>query len=115
VRLEALASGRSSHPDDILTYFLENIRKNIHIVLCMNPSSTGFADRMLKYHNMQYMYINQAVYLIGLRFPGVAKVMSIDWFSPWSQDDLYTMGAGLLKSEVCTPHQLIAFCVLIYR
>lgn len=49
VRLEALASGRSSHPDDILTYFLENMHKNVHIVICMNPSSPGYAERMLKY------------------------------------------------------------------
>ncbi len=56
--MEALASGRSSHPEDILTYFQENIQKNVHLVLCMNPYEPRFAEKVLKYQQIYIFFLS---------------------------------------------------------
>ena len=44
----------------------------------------------------------------------MVKLMSADWFGPWSQDDLYTMASGLLKIEVYIVGLMLPSCVLIH-
>ncbi|KAM3621055.1 uncharacterized protein V6R79_005381 [Siganus canaliculatus] len=56
-------------PQSLFSYLIERIRKNLHVVLCMNPTRENFRRRILQY-------------------PAIINFTSIDWFCDWSRDAL---------------------------
>ena len=49
--------------DNLLKYFMDRVRNNLHVVLCMSPVGDTLASRARK-------------------FPGIINCVSVDWFLP---------------------------------
>ena len=64
--------------DNLAKYFIERVRDNLHILLCMSPVHKMFSLR-------------------ARRFPGVFSVPTIDWFLPWPADALVSVSRGFLE------------------
>jgi dynein heavy chain len=54
-------------------YFINEIRKNLHVVLAFSPVGDGFRTRARK-------------------FPAIVNCTVIDWFQPWPYDALFSVG-----------------------
>lgn len=52
-----------------MQYFLERVRNNLHVVLCMSPVGEPFRNRLRM-------------------FPSLVNCTTIDWFSDWPEDAL---------------------------
>ena len=53
----------------IFSFFVERVRNNLHIVLCMSPVGDPFRDRLRQY-------------------PAFVNCTTIDWFTEWPKDAL---------------------------
>ena len=58
---------------ELYKWFTQEIRRNIHVVFTMNPSSEGLKDR-------------------AAMSPALFNHCVLDWFSDWSTDALYQVG-----------------------
>ena len=68
----AKAAGKPETRDAIWQYFVQVIRENLHIVLAFSPIGEGFRARCRQ-------------------FPSIINCATIDWFSPWPADALYSV------------------------
>ncbi|CAJ1382663.1 unnamed protein product, partial [Effrenium voratum] len=68
----AKAAGKPETRDAIWQYFVQLIRENMHIVLAFSPIGEGFRARCRQ-------------------FPSIINCATIDWFSPWPADALYSV------------------------
>ena len=59
-------------------FFIEQVRKNLHIVVCMSPASEDFRKRCT-------------------RFPALVTCTVIDWFQPWPADALLSVAQRFLS------------------
>lgn len=59
-------------------YFLERVRNNLHVVLCMSPAGEPFRSRLRM-------------------FPSLVNCTSIDWFSAWPEDALAEVALKYLE------------------
>ena len=59
-------------------YFLNEIRKNLHVVLAFSPVGDAFRTRARK-------------------FPAIVNCTVIDWFQPWPYDALFSVGKKFMK------------------
>ncbi|RYE83177.1 MAG: hypothetical protein EOO65_04375, partial [Methanosarcinales archaeon] len=80
-------------PDNLKQYFIDCVRDNLHVVLCMSPVSAKFAER-------------------ARRFPGLISGTTINWFLPWPEEALMAVSRGLLsdysvEAEPATKQQLM--------
>ena len=66
--------------DEVIKYFYDNVRTNLHIVLCFSPVGEKFRDRALK-------------------FPALFSGTTIDWFMPWPEEALRRVAGSLLNDE----------------
>jgi dynein heavy chain len=57
------SDGINPTPNNIWSYFISRVKKNLHMALCMSPSDT-FRSRARK-------------------FPAIINCTVIDWFHPW--------------------------------
>ncbi|KAJ3224818.1 Dynein heavy chain 2, axonemal [Clydaea vesicula] len=55
--------------DALSQFFLERVRNNLHVVLCMSPVGESFRNRLRM-------------------FPALVNCTTIDWFSEWPEDAL---------------------------
>ena len=69
LRPEAKKAGREDTPLSLYKFFVERVRNNLHVVLCMSPVGEAFRNRLRMY-------------------PGLVNCTSIDYFAPWPQDAL---------------------------
>ena len=69
VRSEAKSMGCNDTPDDLFNFFVDKVRKNLHMGLCFSPVSESFRVRARK-------------------FPGLINCTAIDWFHPWPRNAL---------------------------
>ncbi|KAI8853504.1 dynein heavy chain, N-terminal region 2-domain-containing protein [Chytridium lagenaria] len=62
---------KSTHEgaDSAYDFFLERVRTNLHVVLCMSPVGDSFRNRLRM-------------------FPSLVNCTTIDWFSEWPEDAL---------------------------
>ena len=65
-------------PDNLVKFFIDRVRSNLHIVLCMSPVSTKFSER-------------------ARRFPGIIAGCTIDWYLPWPKEALIAVSNGFIE------------------
>ena len=65
----ALGSAFVDSYDNLLDFFFDRVRQNLHLVLCFSPVGDKFARR-------------------AQQFPGLINGCTIDWFLPWPLDAL---------------------------
>jgi hypothetical protein len=70
----------------VYAFFLERVRANVHVVLCLSPVGETFRERCRM-------------------FPGLVNCTTIDWFTEWPADALYEVAGRQLGEEagVITP------------
>ena len=66
-------------PDNAMTWFLDRVRTNLHVVLCFSPVGEKFRSRALK-------------------FPGLISGCTINWFQPWPKEALVSVSTHFLES-----------------
>ena len=66
-------------PDSTISWFLDRVRANLHIVLCFSPVGEKFRSRALK-------------------FPGLISGCTINWFQPWPKDALVSVAKHFLEA-----------------
>jgi dynein heavy chain len=67
-------------PSNMRKFFTDNVRDNLHVVLCMSPMNPKFAERARK-------------------FPGLINGPTIDWFLPWPEAALISVSSGFIKNH----------------
>jgi len=72
------AAGLSQEPDSCWRWFISEVRKNLHCVLCFSPVGEDFRVRARK-------------------FPALVNCTVIDWFHPWPADALFSVGQKFLN------------------
>lgn len=65
-------------PEDLWNYYLDKVRKNLHMGLCFSPVSEKFRIR-------------------ARNFPGLITCTNIDWFHEWPRDALIGVAKRFLK------------------
>ena len=80
VRPIAKQAGKPETRDAILQHFVSLVRENLHIVICMSPIGAGFRTRCRM-------------------FPSLVNCCTIDWFSAWPEDALYSVAERLFESQ----------------
>ena len=69
IRSEAKQAGCNDVPDELFNFFLDKVRRNLHLCLCFSPVGDLFRIR-------------------ARMFPAVINSTSIDWFFEWPRDAL---------------------------
>lgn len=77
VRAEAKSAGFLDTPDQLFAFFLDKVRKNLHLGLCFSPVGDAFRFR-------------------ARMFPGVINCTSLDWFHEWPRAALIDVAARFL-------------------
>jgi dynein heavy chain len=72
------ATGATPDRKNCWDFFLNSVRKNLHVVLCFSPVGEEMRTR-------------------AKRFPALANSTVIDWFQPWPKDALHSVGVKFLK------------------
>ena len=75
LKTEAKTSGFT---DSLYLYFVEKIKKKLHICLCMSP-------------------VGDTLRIRARKFPGIVNQSQIDWFHSWPQNALYDVAYSFLK------------------
>mmetsp|Transcript_4425 Transcript_4425/g.9408 ORF Transcript_4425/g.9408 Transcript_4425/m.9408 type:complete len:4228 (+) Transcript_4425:42-12725(+) len=70
---KAKAAGVQLEPPALYAYFISQVRRNLHVILCCSPVGDAFRNRCLK-------------------FPALVNCTVIDWFQPWPEEALYSVG-----------------------
>lgn len=66
---DAIKAGLLPTTESIFTYFIERVRSNLHIILCLSPIGSNFSLRIRQY-------------------PAFVNCTTIDWFSEWPSEAL---------------------------
>jgi len=77
VRSGCKGAGISDTPENLWSFFISRIRKNLHMSLCFSPVGDAMRARARK-------------------FPALVNCTVIDWFQPWPMDALYNVGVNRL-------------------
>ncbi|XP_031357040.1 dynein heavy chain 6, axonemal isoform X2 [Photinus pyralis] len=84
--------------DLIFTYFINRVRRNLHLSLCMSPVGDAFRRRCRM-------------------FPSLVNCCTIDWFSKWPEEALLSVAQNSLKeigkSDVVD--KLANMCVVMHK
>jgi len=78
VRSGCKGAGIQDTPENLWSFFISRIRKNLHMSLCFSPVGDAMRGRARK-------------------FPALVNCTVIDWFQPWPMDALYNVGAKFLE------------------
>jgi dynein heavy chain len=78
VRSAVKGEGIIDNKDNCWKFFLDRVRKNLHMSLCFSPVGDAFRNRAKK-------------------FPALVNSSVIDWFHPWPQDALLSVAAKFLE------------------
>eukprot|EP00741_Cyanophora_paradoxa_P005992 tig00000955_g5810.t1 len=78
VRSEVKQAGLVDTRDNCWDFFIEKVRKNLHVVLCVSPVGDKFRVR-------------------ARQFPAMISSTAIDWFQEWSQEALVSVANRFLR------------------
>jgi dynein heavy chain len=78
VRSAVKGEGIIDNKDNCWKFFLDRVRKNLHMSLCFSPVGDAFRNRAKK-------------------FPALVNSTVIDWFHPWPQEALLSVAAKFLE------------------
>eukprot|EP00741_Cyanophora_paradoxa_P024436 tig00022075_g23593.t1 len=102
VRPLAKAAGKSEAKDVVYAHFVQLVRENLHVVLTMSPIGDKFRNRLRM-------------------FPSLVNCCTIDWFSAWPEEALYSvamrflgtvdLGGAEVTDKVCRLCVMIHFSV----
>lgn len=76
-QLQRLAPASAVSKEDVWNYFLELVRANLHIVLCMSPLGGTFRERTRM-------------------FPALLHA-TVDWFQEWPTEALHSVATTMLR------------------
>jgi len=78
--------GMEDSQDNLKQYFIDKVRDNLHLMICMSPMNAKFPIRARK-------------------FPGIVSCPTIDWFLPWPADALVALSRAFIQNfhVECTP------------
>lgn len=79
VRPSALKQKKVDSPESLWSFFIANIRANLHIVLCMSPAGDALRVRARK-------------------FPSLIDCCTINWFDSWSDTALVSVAEKSLST-----------------
>ncbi|KAJ3222973.1 Dynein heavy chain 7, axonemal [Clydaea vesicula] len=74
-------------PATIYNYFIERVKANLHIVLCMSPIGDAFRSRLRQYSS-------------------IVNCCTIDWFQAWPNDALQAVAEQFLQDIEVQPEVL---------
>lgn len=77
VRPACKGDGFGDQNEAVMKYFMDRVRKNLHMALCFSPVGEAFRNRAKK-------------------FPAIVNSTVIDWFYPWPRDALLSVAAKFL-------------------
>ncbi|KAF4738460.1 hypothetical protein FOZ63_025846, partial [Perkinsus olseni] len=77
VRSACKGAGIPDTPENLWSFFLSRIRKNLHMSICFSPVGDAMRSRARK-------------------FPALVNCTVIDWFQPWPKDALRSVGDKFL-------------------
>ena len=77
VRNEAKSLGYLDEPASLWEFYLDKVKRNMHVGLCFSPVGDAFRFR-------------------ARQFPGLINCTSIDWFHEWPEDALLGVAARFL-------------------
>jgi dynein heavy chain len=80
--------GVNPTPEKLRAFFINLVRENLHLCLCMSPANPKFPKR-------------------ARLFPGVIAGCTINWFLTWPQDALVAVSRGFIGdfNVECTPSE----------
>ena len=87
------AAGKVETREVILQHYIQLVRENLHVVLAMSPIGAGFRNRCRM-------------------FPSLVNCCTIDWFSAWPEDALFSVAHRLLsdRSELGLANYINPLC-----
>ena len=77
IRVKAKQAGMDGTRTQLYNFFLQEIKKNFHIILSFSPVGDDFRERLRK-------------------FPALVNCCTIDWFTAWPQDALASVATEFL-------------------
>ncbi|XP_071788570.1 dynein axonemal heavy chain 6-like isoform X3 [Asterias amurensis] len=100
VRQAAKEAGISEgNRDEIFNFFINRVRQNLHIVLCMSPVGDAFRSRCRM-------------------FPSLVNCCTIDWFTEWPREALLSVSQTFFESvdlgEEGMKNKIAEMCVEIH-
>eukprot|EP00770_Monocercomonoides_exilis_P005227 MONOS_5201.1-p1 / transcript=MONOS_5201.1 / gene=MONOS_5201 / organism=Monocercomonoides_exilis_PA203 / gene_product=dynein haevy chain 3, outer dynein arm alpha / transcript_product=dynein haevy chain 3, outer dynein arm alpha / location=Mono_scaffold00149:3327-12824(+) / protein_length=3165 / sequence_SO=supercontig / SO=protein_coding / is_pseudo=false len=78
-RMKKLAPKIIDTAENLWKFFIEQVKDNLHVVLCFSPIGDKFRNRARK-------------------FPGLISGCNIDWFKPWPKEALLEVAQQFLSS-----------------
>ena len=78
VRPAVKSEGIADNKDNCWKYFIDRVKKNLHMALCFSPVGDAFRGRARK-------------------FPAIINCTVIDWFHPWPEEALLSVAAKFLE------------------
>jgi len=94
VRAEAKGAGFDDTPDELFSFLLDKVRKNLHLSLCFSPVGDAFRIR-------------------ARMFPGIINCTSMDWFHEWPREALIDV-ANRFLAEIEFPDEDIATNIALH-
>ncbi|KAG6962185.1 hypothetical protein JG688_00008722 [Phytophthora aleatoria] len=73
-------STEGSEKERAWRWFIQEIKRNLHVVLCFSPATSDFRMRARK-------------------FPALVNCALIDWFQPWPKEALHSVAARFLSFD----------------
>ena len=82
--------------DAIFSFFINRVRNNLHIVLCMSPVGDSFRSRCRM-------------------FPSIVNCCTIDWFTEWPSDALLSVAkSAFVQVEWEKGQEYLVVCSKLY-
>lgn len=86
VRAEAKGEGIEDAPGPIFNFFIDKVRRNLHMTLCFSPVGETFRVR-------------------ARMFPGLINCTQSDWFHEWPEDALIGVANKFLEEITVLPDE----------
>ena len=78
IRPHAIKAKKVDSPESLWSFFISNIRSNLHTVLCMSPAGDSLRVRSRK-------------------FPSLINCCTIDWFNSWNEEALTSVAQRFIS------------------